>query len=135
MFRAIRERLNWQSGKSRLAMAAAICAAGLAIGLGGSALLAQLTSPNPVPQTETTKYGPCVDLVPCADSTCPLGLCYPAPGSLTVQVPGTVPDPNGYASLGAGTCGACILGGAYCGQPPIAAACIGGVPEPLGGPN
>ena len=62
MFRAIRERLNWQSGKSRLAMAAAICAAGLAIGLGGSALLAQLNEGNPVPNTESTPNNiPCVD--------------------------------------------------------------------------
>ena len=53
MFRAIRERLNWQSGKSRLAMAAAICAAGLAIGFGGSALLAQLNEGNPVPNEES----------------------------------------------------------------------------------
>ena len=52
MFRAIRDRLNWRSGKVRLAVAAAICAAGLGTGLGGSALLAQLNEGNPVPNTE-----------------------------------------------------------------------------------
>ncbi len=130
MSKAMRGRLNWRSGKMRLAMAAAICAAGLAIGFGGNALLAQLTSPNPVPQTETTKYGPCVDLVPCTDPTVFLGACFPVASSLTVEVPNGTPDPNGWAALTGGNCGVDPFDGVPCGPPPTGAACVGGVPRP-----
>ena len=62
--------LGLRSGRTRPAVAAAICAAGLAIGLGGSALLAQLNEGNPVPNTESTPNN-----IPCVDE----GACTPVP--------------------------------------------------------
>ena len=55
MFRGTRERFDRPSGKIRPAMAAAICAAGLGIGVGGTVAFAGLLGPNPTPQTETPK--------------------------------------------------------------------------------
>ncbi len=56
MFNATHSRFNWRSPNVRLCMAAAMCAAGLAIGaISGGRLLAQLTGGNPTPAAETTK--------------------------------------------------------------------------------
>ena len=53
MFNTIRDRFNWQSRKTRLGVAAAVCAAGLAIGLGGSVMLANVTLEAPPPSCTT----------------------------------------------------------------------------------
>ncbi|MCL5945524.1 MAG: hypothetical protein M1472_01570 [Planctomycetes bacterium] len=50
MFSKIHNRFNGRGGK-RMIMAAAVCVAGLMMGVGGT-LLAQLANPNPVPLTE-----------------------------------------------------------------------------------
>ncbi len=47
MFNTIRDRFNWQSRKTRLGVAAAVCAAGLGIGLGISSLLTQRAMAEP----------------------------------------------------------------------------------------
>ena len=52
MFKATVKQPSWRTGKIRLAVAAAICAVGLGVGFGGSALLAGLNEGNPVPNTE-----------------------------------------------------------------------------------
>ena len=68
-------RFNWPSGRTRLAVAAVICAAGLGIGFGGGSLLAGLNGGNPVPNTEGTPNNiPCVDEGACTPQTT-LGSC------------------------------------------------------------
>lgn len=47
MVNAIRNRFNWQSRKTRALVAAAVCAAGLGIGFGGSMILGSETPPPP----------------------------------------------------------------------------------------
>ncbi len=57
MFGKMYDRFNWGSRRVRLAAIAGICAAGLAIGIGGGTLMAQLTGGNPVPGVENTGGG------------------------------------------------------------------------------
>lgn len=129
MFSKMHSRCNWRSGKGGIVLAAVVCAAGLAIGAGGGTLLAQLSSGNPTPGTEATIYNPCANLVPCSDPSAPLGLCFPAPSSLTVEVPDGTFNPNGYTSLRVGNCGFTITN-EPCGEPPVAAVCNNNSPIP-----
>lgn len=54
MFNRVRNRFNWRSGRARMAVAAMLCAAGMAVGVGVVTTRAQLVAPNPTPNTETT---------------------------------------------------------------------------------
>ncbi len=47
MFITTLNRFNWRSGKTRATVVAMICAAGLALGVGGIAVLAQVEPPCP----------------------------------------------------------------------------------------
>lgn len=46
MFTTIRNRFNWRSSKTRATVAALICTAGLALGVGGTAVPGSETPPN-----------------------------------------------------------------------------------------
>lgn len=86
MFGKIGDRFKLRSRRGRVTAAAAICAAGLVVGFGGSTLLAQLKEGNPTPQTEATTYceyvvsGSGFILDPTCGSSCGWGvgwqLCY-----------------------------------------------------------
>jgi hypothetical protein len=65
MFSKIHNRFNDRGGK-RMIMAAAVCAAGLMVGAGGGALLAQLNNANPVPNTETPTVPCCISEMGCS---------------------------------------------------------------------
>lgn len=68
MFNTIRNRFNWHSRKGRAVIAGVVTVAGLAIGLGGSALLADVTVnvENPPPPSSATYL--------VSESSCPSGL-------------------------------------------------------------
>jgi hypothetical protein len=68
MFKAIRVRFDWQSRKGRAVIAGAVTVAGLAIGLGGSVMLADVTVnvENPPPPSSATYL--------VSESSCPSGL-------------------------------------------------------------
>ncbi|MGC8541803.1 MAG: hypothetical protein ACP5QA_14420 [Phycisphaerae bacterium] len=127
MFGKIAERFVLGTRRMRLVALAGICVAGLAIGAGGDALLAQLIGGNPTPQVEVKLYNPCANLVTCTDPSAPLGLCFPDPSSLTERVPDGTFNPNGFASLRVGNCGVTIFD-EPCGEPPVAASCNGDSP-------
>jgi|GEM_PF-2114162 len=94
MFRDIHNRLNWRSGKARVIAAAAICAAGLAAGIGGTAVLAQVTGVNPTPVGE----GQTVNNVLCEKGTWCNTSVFPASCSLLdVQFRSTCDEVNSDA--------------------------------------
>ena len=67
MFNTIRNRFNWRSRKGRAVIAGVVTVAGLAVGLGGSALLAVTVAvENPPPPSSAT----CL----VSESSCPSGL-------------------------------------------------------------
>ncbi len=127
MFSKICGQFNWRSGKTRMALAAAICVVGLMAGAGGRALLAQLKEPNPLALNEGV--GPCINAVTCSDNYLE---CTPLVTSVAVDAAGGPLNPNGYAPvLPLISCGIILWDdNAPCGDGfVIGASCIGGQPN------
>ena len=83
MFRTIRNRLNLQSRKSRAAVSALVCAMGLALGFGRTAVLTQKGGGNPVRASEPPTYNCPADSYCTSTGTLPASM--PARGKSSMK--------------------------------------------------
>ncbi len=90
MFNTIRSRFNWQSRKTRLVVAAAVCAAGLGIGLGSSGLLTQRAMAEPPASVCEHEYT--------GSAACPGAFSYTSWGEAYVCIPCANGCSTGYAA-------------------------------------
>lgn len=99
MFNKMRDRFNRRGGKVRLIVAALVCAAGLALGVGGTAVVAQIAGGNPTPSTETTNCDAQVACTISIPTTPPVVVpCYE-------NAPGGVESTTGTAQVSGASCG------------------------------